>query len=457
LHSEIPWINVNIPVEQGHHIIEWRYERDSSVTGNNDRVWLDNIILPPAGIPESAVLSLDQQTINITAEEGSTDLFDLHLSNLGEENLQWSVSRYYQNSRDYGGPDEYGYMWMDSKEDYVVEFDWIDISDSGISVVFVDNDTGTDMIPLSFTFNFYGSDYEEFRINPNGWIGFADDNQEWSNTDLPNRDAPRPAIMPFWDDLHPQIESSGSGTVYYQNFDDYLIVMFNNVIHFQGDYNGTYDFEVIISENGRIKMQYHTLEGDLDTCTIGIQKYNFSDGLQILYNDVYLEEDLAIEIKQVVDWLSISPASGVVPGYVQQNLQLTASSANLEIGQYSCDLIFHSSDPLQQLVIVPVIFNVEESIIDIGNEICPVNKLECIYPNPFNPETTIKYEISAAGNVKLEVYNIKGQKVNMLMNEYKEPGNHSLHWNADKFNSGVYFLRFSSGGYRQTKKVLLLK
>jgi len=85
------------------------------------------------------------------------------------------------------------------------------------------------------------------------------------------------------------------------------------------------------------------------------------------------------------------------------------------------------------------------------------NKLSAIYPNPFNPVTTIDYELSERGSVKIEVYNIKGQKVAVLADETKDAGRYSLNWNAEGNNSGIYFIRYSTGAGREVKKALLLK
>ena len=85
------------------------------------------------------------------------------------------------------------------------------------------------------------------------------------------------------------------------------------------------------------------------------------------------------------------------------------------------------------------------------------------YPNPFNPTTTIKYNVKEAGNVAIEVYNVKGQKINTLVNDYATAGEHTVIWNGTDSNnhsvaSGVYFYKMKAGGrYTSTKKMILLK
>ncbi len=84
------------------------------------------------------------------------------------------------------------------------------------------------------------------------------------------------------------------------------------------------------------------------------------------------------------------------------------------------------------------------------------------YPNPFNPETTIEYEISGKCYSRLAIYNIKGQLINTLVDEIKEPGNYELKWNGkdrdnNQVGNGIYFCRLSVAGKDKVHKMLMLK
>jgi TolB protein len=84
------------------------------------------------------------------------------------------------------------------------------------------------------------------------------------------------------------------------------------------------------------------------------------------------------------------------------------------------------------------------------------------YPNPFNPSTTIRYELQRGSAVKLEVYNVLGNKVKVLENEMQLSGIHSVVWDGSdhsgqKVASGIYFIRLSQEGRYQMKKALFLK
>jgi len=84
------------------------------------------------------------------------------------------------------------------------------------------------------------------------------------------------------------------------------------------------------------------------------------------------------------------------------------------------------------------------------------------YPNPFNPETTIKYHLPEAAQVKLEVYNMVGQVVRTLVNNHQNAGRYVVQWDAANDNgqslaSGIYLYRVQAGDFRDVKKMLLLK
>lgn len=79
------------------------------------------------------------------------------------------------------------------------------------------------------------------------------------------------------------------------------------------------------------------------------------------------------------------------------------------------------------------------------------------YPNPFNPTTSISFTIPQSGNVKLAVYNLLGQEVAVILNEYKEAGSYNIEFDAQNMNSGVYLYKLESNGLTLTKKMTLLK
>jgi predicted glutamine amidotransferase len=84
-------------------------------------------------------------------------------------------------------------------------------------------------------------------------------------------------------------------------------------------------------------------------------------------------------------------------------------------------------------------------------------QLHPCYPNPFNPVTTFKYYLPADSHVKLKVYNLLGQEVAVLVDDYQSKGFKTLSWNASGYASGIYFYRLTVDDHSLTRRMTLLK
>ncbi|MBI5476248.1 MAG: choice-of-anchor D domain-containing protein [Ignavibacteriales bacterium] len=94
---------------------------------------------------------------------------------------------------------------------------------------------------------------------------------------------------------------------------------------------------------------------------------------------------------------------------------------------------------------------------NIDNVIPSEFKLNQNYPNPFNPTTVISYSLPVDCRVTLKIYNLLGQEVKTLVNEYQDAGNKSVEWNANSLPSGVYMYRLNAEKYSDVKKLILMK
>ncbi|REL32818.1 T9SS C-terminal target domain-containing protein [Rhodohalobacter sp. SW132] len=79
------------------------------------------------------------------------------------------------------------------------------------------------------------------------------------------------------------------------------------------------------------------------------------------------------------------------------------------------------------------------------------------YPNPFNPTTTIEYALPERTDVRLEVFNMLGQRVALLADEQKTAGWHTVNFDASALSSGIYLYRIQAGGFTETRKLTLMK
>ena len=79
------------------------------------------------------------------------------------------------------------------------------------------------------------------------------------------------------------------------------------------------------------------------------------------------------------------------------------------------------------------------------------------FPNPFNPQTTIRFTIAQSGRVKLTVFNVLGQKVKTLIDDPMQAGAHQVTFDGRNLASGIYWYRLQANGRVKVRKMVLLK
>ncbi len=84
------------------------------------------------------------------------------------------------------------------------------------------------------------------------------------------------------------------------------------------------------------------------------------------------------------------------------------------------------------------------------------------YPNPFNQETQIKYQLPSTSEVKIIVFNVKGQKIKTLIREKQSAGWHTVTWdgkdlNGDQLSSGIYIVQVEANGLKSVKQMMLTR
>jgi hypothetical protein len=107
-----------------------------------------------------------------------------------------------------------------------------------------------------------------------------------------------------------------------------------------------------------------------------------------------------------------------------------------------------------------VVFTCQHTVTGVGEEtgsLTPPVVLAQNHPNPFNPSTLISYNLRKPGHVSLQIYNLKGQLMETLVDESKQAGDHSIIWDASAVSSGAYFYRITAAGSVVTRKCLVLK
>ncbi len=244
-----------------------------------------------------------------------------------------------------GGPDDFGYIWIDSDEAGGPAFSFTDISTTGTPVFGLDDDNVVGPYNIGFDFYFYGEIKSQFWVNSNGCVGFTSNYITLGNTIIPtNSSVYNDFIAWMWDDM---VFRTGTSQVFYQSYPDKLIIQFKNYEHYSQP--GLFiDAEVVIFSNGKIKIMYDDFDSGilLNSCTVGIQSSNPGIGLQVAYNTQYLHNDLAILFSVPADFISgVQPANGTVAEGSSEVITITYDPEDYAPGPHTQELLLESNDP----------------------------------------------------------------------------------------------------------------
>jgi subtilisin family serine protease/P pilus assembly chaperone PapD len=253
-----------------------------------------------------------------------------------------------------GGPDAFGYRWIDSDEPGGPPFQWFDISTTGTVLTTLDGDDElSPVIPLGFNFPFYGSTFDSVRVSTNGWMSFtssiATGTQSYTNQPLPTTAGPENMIAALWDDLH----FRGVNRAVYQSDGTRFVVQYTNVDRITAG-TASLTFQMEIRNTGEVFYRYFDLQGQTDSSTVGIQNATKTDGLTVAFNTTYLHNNLEIRIAALPQWLEASPTSGRLFGGDSAGVTLGVDASGLDGGTYHGTVNVLSNDPGNPSVPHPV-------------------------------------------------------------------------------------------------------
>ena len=199
-----------------------------------------------------------------------------------------------------GGPDSFGYAWIDNDEPGGPVFGWIDITVSGINTGIAVDDRAV-LVDIGFGFGFYGQIFGQVMIGENGTLSFINyGGSHFFNEPIPSTNAPNSLIAPFWDDHY----TPAGGAIYYETRgtspNRTFIVEWFQVPHISDQINSRFTYQVILSEASQaIKFQYLSMTGIFgngSSATVGIENQTGTEGLQVSFNTPYVHDGLAIRI-----------------------------------------------------------------------------------------------------------------------------------------------------------------
>ncbi len=169
---------------------------------------------------------------------------------------------------------------------------------------------------------------------------------------------------------------------------------------------------------------------------------------------------MAIRITNGPAWVSADVCNATVEQGESREVIFTFDATGLEEGTYEANAVILCNDPDEHQVVLPIQMTVDEDGVGGIVALPYETTLHANYPNPFNPATTLRFNLAQQEQVSLEVYNLLGQRVAVLVNETMDAGAYQVTWNTSGMSniaSGMYYCRMQAGGYHATRKMMLIK
>ena len=203
---------------------------------------------------------------------------------------------------------------------------------------------------------------------------------------------------------------------------------------------------ITISENNiyQTVKQYNDagifVQGGAEFTSNGSPVQNIAKGLHILNN----------QISNSFRGIQLMGGTGI--GAKNNQVIIEKMQGNTLVGNnISLDIMDNNDGATNNKVIILNETSIEEAI-----KITPKkHQLYHNFPNPFNPSTTIKYTIQKSSHVILKIYNLSGQEIETVVNDYQTIGTHEIIWQPKGLPNGIYFYRLQAGEVSETKKLIL--
>ena len=463
--GEVAWEEMTWPVSAGVHSFTWSFHKGSNSTGEANAAWIDFVALPTIADPVPPAVNEQPAALHASVYQAGSTSQVLTLENAGPGELRFAVIADTADligpgggAGGLGGPDANGHYWFDETYPSSPAFDWVEISGTGQDLGAGDN-TLHGPFDLGFSLDYYGRTVDQVYVCSNGWLSFATTPAAGSNTDLPRNWVPNGIVCPFWDDLDP----TQGGAVYClaDTVNGRFIAQWDGLPHKGADPARTETFQCILDRKGFL-FQYADVT-DVGSCTVGIENEDGTVALQVAYNEQFLADGKVVYVRRVEPWLAVTPAEGTVASGASMTVTIDLGPGDLPLGVYHADISLVSNDPLRTTTVIPLTMTVLDPALSPVQDLPSRSALVGAFPNPFNPQTTIAFELPDKRAVSLSIYDVSGRLVDVLIDdEIASPGRNEVVWrgrdrNGRAVSAGVYFYRLDAGSFRATRKMVLVK
>jgi hypothetical protein len=184
-------------------------------------------------------------------------------------------------------------------------------------------------------------------------------------------------------------------------------------------------------------------DGSTDVSTIPDLRWNLVAGTAAYHLQVSKNDDFSEPILDKNDVLAVTWRTGQLDPFETYHWRVRATNS-AGAGEWS---------PVFTFTTGATVVNIEEEVAEMPDEYF----LGSNYPNPFNPQTTIRFGLPEAGFVTLDVYDMLGRRVATLVNSTMPAGYHTVMFGSTSLSSGIYFYRISAGEFHQVRKMMMMK
>ena len=285
----------------------------------------------------------------------------------------------------------------------------------------------------------------------------------WSSTSAINHGNQFPNEVPPYvdqDSCSPYGRTATAFSIYFWNFISEGMTHMQELIF--EDTNG--DHLGVISEN-----PFEGQDADSNQSPDSGYVYSYLLGWKLFNADESIQRALITNVAGESKTLQFNGSSGFTTNIRCISITSQNESNDPSIDQYingDGDLTYDTSlvdfsTSLDQEIVIPaysVVLFEEVEPLAISTPAIPGDyNLHSVYPNPFNPVTTIAYEVPNTSQVTIKIYDISGREAAQLVNSEIAQGYHTVDWNATNHASGAYFVKMVAGSFVQTRKMILLK
>jgi hypothetical protein len=382
---------------------------------------------------------------------------------------------------------------------YEIPYDWIEINPAypgalpGTNSGIVNDDHNVGPFDLGFTFSFYGTDFTSIRLCSNGFASFTSTATTYSNAAIPSSANPNDLVAPYWDDMNPSGTNYGEVFYYADPAGEFFVAEWDSMAHFGSTIVGEYyTFELILYPDGTIDYQYKAIEpGNMTpfpSATVGVENSSGTIGEQCTFNGsgpleptagmgIHIEIDFATPVtlssftaaieeeEMVLRWETASELdcygwvvqrdgediSEVIPGYgtTVEPHEYSYVDGSAQAGETYSYRLKQIDIGGETTFSDPITMTMEAMVVEYG--------LQGNFPNPFNPQTMLRYSLREAGEVTLIVYDVNGRPVATVVDGWRDVGYHEATFDGTNLASGVYVYDLKVNDFSATGKMVLLK